>query len=187
MISFPSLSTRNYSQVMPPLLQTLINICLFKAKPQDLPPRQDLLLKVIIGTLALFLIRNFYLIGGTGAFAISITQVILIGVSLRLLLVVFKQTDRWTQSAMAIYGCWSILLVVVLPVFILNSGVEIKSTDFNLTTMMVLVTTIWNFAVITSILKETLEINLSLAVLINFILELIFSTVLVSLFAGDVM
>ncbi|NKB77615.1 MAG: hypothetical protein GKR96_11385 [Gammaproteobacteria bacterium] len=172
---------------MPSLLQTLINICLFKASPQDLPAKQDLLVKVIIATLALFLIRNYYLIGGSRAIAISVTQVFLIGASLRVLLMVFKQTDRWTQAAMSIYGCWSILLVVILPVFMMNSGVEIKSTDLNLTTIMVLATTIWNFAVITRILKETLEINTPLAILINFILELIFSTVLVSLFAGDVM
>ncbi len=168
---------------MPKTVQTLIQICLFKAKPQDLEASVNLLILAVAATLGLFIIRNNHLIEDDILF-ISLVQVGLPGLGLKLLLVLFSKPERWLQSATALYGCSALLLLIIIPFIMMSDGSELSQSNLSLTKIPIIVSSLWHFMVIIFIFRETLEIGLVRAFFIALVLELSFATILLKLF-GD--
>lgn len=169
---------------MPKIIQTLIQICLFRAKPQDLSAPVNLLVVAIIATLGLFMVRNNLLMVSTGNLAISLAQVGLLGLGLRILLALFAKSDRWLQSATALYGCCALILLATIPFIMLFGG---HSGGLLLAQVAVIVAGLWYFAVIVFIISETLEISGVLAFFIALALELSFTIILLILFGGQLL
>jgi hypothetical protein len=69
---------------MPKTIQTLLLICLFKAKPQDLIASRNLLIQTVFVTFGLFLLRNSQLIDDANIALISLAQVVLLGLGLKI-------------------------------------------------------------------------------------------------------
>lgn len=168
---------------MPETVRTLIQICLFKAKPQDIEASVRLLILAIFATLALSMVRNNHFIEGNILF-ISLFQVGLPGIGLKLLLVLFSKSERWLQSAIALYGCSALLLFIILPLLMLSGGSELPADNFSLLEIAIITFSLWYFIITIFIFRETLEISLVLAFFITLILELSFAAILLQLF-GD--
>ena len=166
------------------LVSVLFQICLFRAKPQDLPASRDLLFYTVAGAALVFVLRNNLLSGAGNIFAIAFVQLTLLGIGLKLLLTVFSKSERWLQSATALFGCSAVIVAIVIP-FLVSSGSDgLTDSTLNFVKIIVLVTSIWYFAVIVFILKETLEIRLMLAIILAVLLEIALATVLLQIF-GD--
>ncbi|WP_423906998.1 hypothetical protein [Candidatus Spongiihabitans sp.] len=168
---------------MPKTARTLIQICLFKAKPQDLEASVNLLILAIAATLGLFMVRNNHLIKDNILF-ISLVQAGLPGLGLKLLLVLFSKPERWLQSATALYGCSALLLLIIIPFIMMSDGSELSQGNLSLTKIPIIASSLWYFTVIIFIFRETLEISRVLAFFITLVLELSFATILLKLF-GD--
>ena len=106
---------------MKQLTLSLFHICLFKNSPQDLPASGAALRFTLFATLFIFVIRNWLLTGGDNAFSIAAAQIFLLGASLWLLLKLFSKAERWTQSAIALFGCSAIIVTFVI-LFLLTAG-----------------------------------------------------------------
>ena len=166
------------------LLSVLFQICLFRAKPQDLPASRDFLIYSIAGAALVFVLRNNLLSGGGSIFAIAFVQLTLLGIALKLLLAVFSKSERWLQSATALFGSSAVIVAIVIPFLVGNGSDGLTDSTLNFVKIVVLVTSIWYFAVIVFILKETLEIRLMLAIILAVLLEIALATVLLQIF-GD--
>jgi len=168
-------------------LSILVNICRFSASPKDLPAAFSVLAKTIVITLVLFIVRNSYLIGSDKALIISVTQILLIGFGLIILLILFNKTERWLQSATALYGCSALVQVIILPALLMSSPEDISSHSqvLHFPKVVIVIASIWYFAIIVSILKETLEIKTVLAIVIAIVMELSFTVILLNVFSGS--
>jgi hypothetical protein len=136
----------------------------------------------IASTFVLFVVRNNQIIEDANVLTISLVQVLLLGLGLGLLLALFSKKERWTQSATALYGCSAMVLIAVLPFLMMSPGIDM--TVASLTTVVIVATSFWYFAIIVFVLKESLEISLIFAFVVSLVLELAFATVLLQLF-GD--
>ncbi len=180
---------------MLPTVRTLIRICLFKAKPQDLPASTNLLVSAVIATLILFIMRNKQLVDNAdtdaGIIGISIVQVLLLGLGLKILLALFSRSERWLQSATALFGCSALFLAAALPIIMLSAAGGLASDsgifDYRLTGLVIVAASIWHFVIFVFIFRETLEISGVLAFVIAFVLELSFATILISLFGEQLL
>ncbi|WP_424946257.1 hypothetical protein [Candidatus Spongiihabitans sp.] len=168
---------------MPETVRTLIQICLFKAKPQDLGASVNLLIVAIAATLGLFIARNARLLEDD-VLLISLVQAALPGLGLKLLLTLFSKSERWLQSATALYGCSALLLLIIIPFILMSDGGALSQGNFSLTQIPIIASSLWYFMVIIFIFRETLEISRVLAFFIALVLELSFATILLKLF-GD--
>lgn len=171
---------------MPKTVRTLIQICLFKAKPQDLEASINLLIVVIVASLVLFMVRNHYLIGANILY-VSLVQVALPGLGLKFLLMLFSKPERWLQSATALYGCSALLLLAIIPLLMLPNGNEVSQSALSVTNMLIIASSLWYFMIVIFIFRETMEISLVLAFVIAMALELFFATILLKLFQDQLL
>lgn len=162
-------------------IQTLIQICLFRARPQDLPASGRVLIFILIVTLFLSTIRISQISEGISPIMISLIQIGLLALGLRILLTLFSKRERWLQSATAMFGCSSVLLLAATPVLMIT-----ESSGSGLANLILVAMNIWSFAVIVFILRETLEIRLLLAFLITFALEVLSAIVMLQMLGGQV-
>ena len=165
-------------------LWKVINLCLFRVKPQDLPVSRNLTWATVGIAFAVYMIGNTYLSGNQNTFLLTTTQLAMLGGSLWLLLAMFRKPERWTQSASALYGASAITHLAALPLLASVSASDGPVEKMSGSMVGIAAFQIWFFAVVVFILKETLEITLGLAIVISFVLQLVFGIVLVSLFGN---
>ncbi len=168
---------------MPKTIQTLIQICLFRAKPQDLGASVTVLVVAIIATFVLFMVRNYYLIASPDILAISLAQTGLLGIGLRILLALTSKSSRWLQSATALYGCCGLILLAIILCIMLFNGAS--AGNLLLMQFAVIGFGLWFFVVIVYIIRETLEIGNVPAFFITLALELFFTITLLVLFGAQ--
>ena len=134
------------------MLGQFVNLCLFKSKPQDLPASGQLLLVCIVAAFASNLVGNAYFIDQQVAL-LSLSETILLGFAIWLLLLIFNLRERWTQTAIAVYGASTLLSVLSLPFYSLltqNADQETMSTPL----AMVLLIDFWFYAILAFISKR---------------------------------
>ncbi len=168
-------------------IRTLIQICLFKAKPQDLTASNNLLIQTIIATLGLFILRNSQLIENANIFLISLVQVVLLGLGLKIFLALFSKPERWLQSATALYGCSALILLTIIPFIMMSDGADFAQGNLSIAKIIIIASSFWYFTIIIFIFRETLEISIILAFFISLVLELAFAIVLLKLFGGQLL
>ena len=169
---------------MTPYIYTLFRICLFKAKPQDLPSSLALLINSIVAATLIFIMRNALLASEFSMISMAFMQILLLGALLYLLLKLFSKSERWLQSATALYGCSAIIVVTVVPFISLEGGAPLISESFNLVKLVVLFSSAWYFSVTVYILKETLEVRMFLAIVIAIVMEIVLAIILIALFGN---
>ncbi len=161
-------------------IQTLIQICLFRARPQDLPASWQALIFTIIATLILSATRINRLTEDINPVMIGLVQIGLLALGLRILLTLFSKRERWLQSATGMFGCSAILLLAATPILMITD-----SSVSRVASLILVVVNVWSFAVIVFILRETLEIRLLFAFLITFALEIMSAIILLQMFGGQ--
>ena len=139
-----------------------MNICLFQARPQDLPASRFL----FIGSLLITAITGLpSLILATGTLGLAVVAV-LMDVALTLLFLrwglYFLQLEpRFLQSATALFGTGVIFNLVAVPVQQTLAGAETGGGQAVVGGLLFLVLLGWNLAVNGHILRHTLSIRLA--------------------------
>jgi len=164
------------------LIQQLIKICLFTAKPQDLTTSNRYLVMCAIASFISYQIGNAVLSNSAKVVFISMTQAILLGAGLWLLLQLFKKPQRWLQSATALYGTSAVTHLAALPVIVWVANTRDSLEQFSTPMWGFALFRIWFFAVMVYVLKETLEISIGLSLVIALVLQFVFALILVGLF-----
>ncbi len=141
------------------MITLFLNMCLFRAKPEDLPVSKNLLMHCIAAATIAFMIRNIMLTDISVSVIYALVQSTMLGASLYLFLKICKKPERWLQSASALYGCSAIMVAVVLPILVFAGPDAIFDTTLDFTKLLVVITSFWYFIVTIFILKETLEIG----------------------------
>ncbi|MCY4313224.1 MAG: hypothetical protein OXD44_05930 [Gammaproteobacteria bacterium] len=141
------------------MISLFLNMCLFRAKPEDLPVSKNLLMHCIAAATVAFMIRNIMLTDSGGAVAYALIQGAMLGISLYLFLKVYKKTERWLQAASALYGCSAFMVAIALPILAFAGPDVIFDSTLDLTKILVVITSFWYFIITVFILKETLEIG----------------------------
>ena len=168
---------------MPPFVQTLVWISLFRASPKDVPVSANLLLVSAGASFAVFLVRNTLLNDGGNAAAIALIQVILLALFLRILVGLFSKSERWLQSATALLGCSALIVGLIVPLLLVAGG-DFASDGLTVVKLAVIITSVWYFAMMVYVIRETLEVRLAVGFIITLMFELSMASVLFRLF-GD--
>lgn len=153
--------------------QTLIRICLFLGKPQDLPPSRELLVGCVAATFAVLFIGYSLLLSRGNTFLLAASNTALIGVGWIIVLQLARKMDRFHQSACAIYGTAALLNLVSLPIISAGLNAADASGGEISENLRVIIFGLWawEIAVTARITRETLEIRLVLAVFISIALS----------------
>ena len=164
-------------------LRTLINICLLKANPQDLPTSQRLLIGCVAFTTVVSAITDSIALKNINTSLLVVAQVVLIAVSWRLLLRFTNRMDRWLQSASAIYGTSGVIGLAALPAFINSSSLSQSSDQAPVFVgLAILAIVIWDIAITARIIRETIEVTTVVAVAISLGLRYLYVTIIGTLF-----
>ena len=159
-----------------------LRLCLFQAQPQDVPHSQIVFCASLGGTLLVAWLSAL-LLGNDGigaGFWFGLTRSVLIGGMLWLLLGLFGRTARWLQSASAIYGCGAVITGLSLPFVTLLPAQP--GGMHSILWLLVLGFGLWQFVVITRILRAALESGFGLAVGMTMLLEIAPVTLIYTLF-----
>lgn len=145
-----------------PVLRLIIDICLLRGKPQDLPTSVNLLaLAALAGALVDYLSmpsRGFEI----GRLLFVVFQAVLFGAGLWLVLKLRGFPARWVQTATALFAAntvFSLLLLPLLPALteMIEAGPE-ATLGWQGVVMMLL--SGWFLAVMARILREAMEMSL---------------------------
>ena len=89
------------------------------------------------------------------------------------------------QAATALFGCTALIVAISIPFLMFMGGEISQAAGLSSPRMtLLLISSVWNFAVVIYILKETLEISAIMTFVITLAIELAVGSVLVQLFGN---
>ena len=152
---------------MKPLLKLFFDICLLRAKPQDVPVSGPLMLLAIIAVVASGIPAIVKAVGGPiSAITISLFDVALTLVLLKIFLGIMNLSPRLLQTATAIFGSGFMINLISLPVVWLlfvspeNSGFRLLGG------LLYFALLIWGLVIMGHILRHSFNLRLSSGILI---------------------
>ena len=144
------------------LLQVFMNICLFQAKPQDLPVSRFLFFGSLIVTVVTGLPSLLF---ATGTLKLALVAVLmdvtLVLVLLRGGLYFLQLEPRFLQTATALFGTGAIFNLVAIPIHQALAGVEAGGGQAAAGALLFLMLLGWSLAVNGHILRHTFSIRLA--------------------------
>ena len=164
-------------------LKHYVLMCLFMSGPDRLPGSPY---SILFSLFCYFLI-GFSLVDEKRSYATIVVQIIL---ELALLILVIYSALKWkgmlsrlTQSLSALLGVNMVISAASIPLYNVltqdfSSDVELKRSVLNMTLLIVF----WNLAVMSLILKRTLNINTALAAMISFNYFMVYQFLIIWLF-----
>ena len=168
---------------MSQFVQILVQISLFRASPKDVPASSQFLVYSAAAAFIIFLVRNSLLNDAGSSAGIALVQVVLLALFLRILVGLFSKPERWLQSATALLGCSAVIVGLIIPL-LLVAGEGFHSPGITAVKLGVVVTSVWYFAMMVYVVRETLEVSLAVGFIITLLYELSMASVLFRLF-GD--
>lgn len=141
------------------LLDLFVDMCLLRAKPQDLPASTSLLwLVLIVNIAAIFLAALAWLSAGA-ALLLALLSPFATALMLVALLVWRGGLNRFYQGLAAIFGTGAILQLVDWPLALWAARVGTESPDIVVPAMLDLILFIWSLVVLGHILRHTLNLR----------------------------
>ena len=166
-------------------LQSLVNILLFRAGPQDMPSSWTLLKLTGLAALvtAAATATGMLNLGFAPALLASAAKVGVYALIVFLLLKSGGKPERWIQTMIALYGTLAITNLISLP--FLPDLQEVEEGKFVIVpgagVMIVAVIEIWFLVILARTLRDALEIRTGQAILLTILIIIIETMVLSSL------
>jgi len=165
------------------LLDYFFDLCLLRAKPQQLPGSPVLFWLMLLA----YLCAGMLLIYQERETAIEallesmVDALLLLGL-LYVLLQVRRLTARFLQSATALLGVSALLSLVAVPLLTQGASGDSESAVAMLAATLLLVLIVWNLVVFGHILRHALGVTLGLGIVLAFAVDGVSYTVLSQLF-----
>lgn len=149
-----------------PLLSLFINICLLRAKPQDVPASNTLMLLVMVIAVVSGMFGAGSLQGGVvAALMVGLLDVSLTLILLRLFLTMLGLSSRLMQTATALFGTGVILNLLSLPLLWLINTSEEHSANQSLGGLLYLLLLGWSLVIMGHILRHSFKLHFSVGLL----------------------
>lgn len=161
------------------VLRTIALMCVFRAKPQDLPASYGLFVALVglsVVSTTLFAKLPASIIGTIGT---SLTYVGLFCLATWILLRVRNRVGRWTQTICALLGTMLLMRVFTAPLaksvpIEVQSQLHVSGASM-LAMMMLVVLGIWTILIVAMIVREALEISKVSSFIITVIMLVVIS------------
>ncbi len=147
-------------------LKLLLDLCLFQAKPQDLPADSTL----VVATTVAAIFTNILTHRADGQIpmvvAMSMAQVVVFGFAIWMVLRWQSKVERFRQTITAIFGTSALLQLVAWPVVgWLQQAKEAPDASMPMTLLFAL--SIWVLAIAVYVIKHALELGVGASFLIT--------------------
>jgi len=148
---------------MPPILKILLDICLLRGQPQDLPASKNLVavtaLLTVVSSYALDRLHQDMLDG----LVFAASQTVLLGAVVWLALALRGHSARWLQTIAPLYAANTLVDIVkwLVVASVLDPGTQAPEPWL---TGFVLVLALWFIAIMAHVLRHALAISIALAV-----------------------
>ena len=152
----------SYAEQLADIARTLFRICIFKASPQDLPATYNCFLVTVIASVATNLAIDILMSEWKKTLIISILQVIVFTLTIRGILQFKNVAKRWVQTVSALLGTSSIIRLAGTPALYMFAPQSHPTDGATLTFEGLLIGAVlgvWSLAVMTTILKEAMEVS----------------------------
>jgi hypothetical protein len=169
------------------LLHYFLDLCLLRARPQDLPASEPLFGLVAANYLLVGLILTVGPFGGVGrALAAGVVDLGLLLLFLRAMLSLRGHPARWLQTATALLGSLTLLSALGIPLDALLGGTEATSTRAETVAVVQLLLLIWTQVVTGHVLRHALQVSLGMGVMLSVTYTLVATAVIINLFPTSV-
>ncbi len=167
---------------MSALFNYFFELCLLRAKPQDLPASGVLLGLVILANMSVGVLAfNGFYGGLLRALMASMTENLFFLTTLAALLHFKGVLPRFIQSATAMLGSSTLLAIILIPLYSMGGGAADHTAMAVVADLGALLLLIWSLMVMGQILRHTLDIPLGRGILLAMVYFL-----LSSLFVGSI-
>ena len=148
------------------VLKLLLDLCLFQAKPQDLPYNNTLVAAATVAAI----ITNILTHHADGqipmVIAMSTVQVVVFGFAIWMVLRWKLKVERFRQTITAIFGTSALLQLVAWPVVSWLHQVK-ESPDASMPMTLLFALSIWVLAIAVYVMKHALELGTGLSFLVT--------------------
>ncbi|MGI9316871.1 MAG: hypothetical protein ACR2QW_06040 [bacterium] len=166
-------------------IRILIRICLFAANPQDLPAKRQTLTLCVAGTFVVLFAGYKILAPGANPVLLAASHTLLLGVAWIVLLQLSRKITRWYQSASAVYGTSAIMNLISLP--IISGSLPMSATSDGaaqpgFSSFVLIALWMWEIGVTARIVRESIEIRMSMAIGISLLMSFVLQFIMINLF-----
>ncbi len=166
----------------PDVLWKLVEICLLKAGPQDLPAKPGFLGLVLAGyVLVDILISRINFTPGI-AVAVSLLDALLLATFVQLVLRIRAKPERFNQTLAAMAGTGLLLGLLAVPVIQGLSAAQLADQAASGLALLWLAILIWSLLILGHILRHALEVKLATGIGIGVLYSLLSVMIVRSLF-----
>ena len=168
------------------LAKIFVDLCLFRAKPQDLPASNTLVFLTSIlnisATLAVLHLIAGYNIGQT--LILSIALIVAFGFVIWVVLKVNGLADRWIQTISALYGTRTLLLSIewmLIPAAPPAETISDLIANMGVALIAVSVLDIWIFAIMIVVIRHAIQTSVGISIIIGILCEVSTRLLVISL------
>ncbi len=148
------------------ILKLFLDLCLFQAKPQDLPSSYNLVAATTLAAVATNILTQHAHGQGSQVIAVSVAQVVIFGFAIWLVLRLKQKSERFPQTVSAILGASALLQLAAWP--IVGWLFRVKDTpDAGIPMLLLFALSIWVLAVAVHVIKQALELGTVASLLIT--------------------
>ncbi len=166
------------------ILKTLLDLCLFQAKPQDLPADG----RLVVATTVAAIVTNILTHRAAGqipmVIAMSAAQVLVFGFAIWVALRWKSHSERYQQTIAAIFGTSALLQLAAWPVVGWLHQVK-DSPDVSMPMTLLFALSIWVLAIAVFVMKNALDLGTGLSFLITIGCQ-VFTLIVVFMLFGQI-
>jgi Na+/melibiose symporter-like transporter len=168
------------------ILRTVLDICLLRAGPQDLPASPALFGPALLAYVATSWLLSATELGRTNALWLVATDVVLLVVLVHFVLRVRNFPKRQHQTLIALLTCGALFGLIGWPLLQWRSVVADETQALLLPTSLLMALTLWNLTVTGHILRHALSTSLFNGIVLSVIYMLISLTIYETVFTPPI-
>jgi hypothetical protein len=149
------------------LLSRFIEICLFKAGPQDLPASHWLMKTAVLSYFIVSVLVNRIEYNWEMSLLTSLTDMLMMIFVTILLLKFRKLLNRYQQTITAMAATGSLIGIVGMPLLFSSKGLTEQSEFIGLVMMLLVMVLLWSMMVTAHIFRNALQVKPVTAVMIT--------------------
>lgn len=167
------------------LANFFVDVALLRRAPQDLPASMPVFVVVILLNVIVATVGIADMIPGVSAMAAAMTDMTIMLVMLRLVLIIQNRAARFIQTATAVSGSGVVLGLIALPLQLTIDPDTQPNEISGIVSLAYLVLLIWSQLVIAHVLRHALEISFALGIGLALVYSVLSGVTIQMIFIGS--